>query len=542
MEVFDCYSMNKLYLKFYMYLHIFCPVNRKQQLDEALVDMIVEDSQPFSIVDDSGFKAFVAKLDPTYALPSRQALKIMVDHKYEEQKQKAMAELQKTEGVSLTADMWTSINMDAYLAVTCHYVDDKDKLATVLLGVRSFPKAHTAENLAEAKRLLFEEWGIQSKIKSLVTDAASNMIATANNLKIRHVICIAHALNLVVKKSLDATPGLEDVRTRARRMVTYFKTSTTAKERLREKQEQMGRPVKKLILEVDTRWNSTYLMLQRIYEEREPVGAALATLRTDVAPLTSEEYQAISECMKVLAPFQVATVELSEEKRVSGSKVIPMMKMLRYTINETLKNITNDTAIQLGQNLSRRLADTFSALESTSVLTLATLLDPRFKTFGFHNHIQAQTAIGRLTSECTALIKDTAHQTPSHSAQPDTAQNLETTGQGKVKILEGYLKLFITHNMVLFIISLADEVNLWELLDNDASNARRNKSATSDATKEVQRYMTDPPLQRSADPLAYWSTHKAIYPHLYQLSKLFLCTPASSVPCERIFSKAGEIV
>lgn len=88
-----------------MYLHMFCPVNRKQQLDEALVDMIVEDSHPFSIVDDSGFKAFVAKLDPTYALPSRQALKIMVDHKYEEQKQKAMAELQKTEGVSLTADM-----------------------------------------------------------------------------------------------------------------------------------------------------------------------------------------------------------------------------------------------------------------------------------------------------------------------------------------------------------------------------------------------------------------------------------------------------
>nr|XP_055075686.1 E3 SUMO-protein ligase ZBED1-like isoform X2 [Misgurnus anguillicaudatus] len=489
-------------------------VNRKQQLDEALVDMIVEDSQPFSIVDDSGFKAFVAKLDPTYALPSRQALKVMVDHKYEEQKQKAMAELQKTEGVSLTADMWTSINMDAYLAVTCHYVDDKDNLATVLLGVRSFPKAHTAENLAEAKRLLFEEWGIQSKIKSLVTDAASNMIAIANNLKIRHVICIAHALNLVVKKSLDATPGLEDIRTRARRMVTYFKTSTTAKERLREKQEQMARPVKKLILEVDTRWNSTYLMLQRIYEEREPVGAALATLRTDVAPLTSEEYFAISECMKVLAPFQVATVELSEEKRVSGSKVIPMMKMLRYTINETLKTISNDTAMQLGQNLSRRLADKFSALESTSVLTLATLLDPRFKTFGFHNHIQAQTAIGRLTSECTALIRDTAHQTSSHSAQPDTAQNLEST----------------------------DQLNLWELLDNDASNARRNKSATSDATIEVQRYMTDPPLQRSADPLAYWSTHKAIYPHLYQLSKLFLCTPASSVPCERIFSKAGEIV
>jgi len=41
--------------------------------------------------------------------------------------------------------------------------------------------------------------------------------------------------------------------------------------------------------------------------------------------------------------------------------------------------------------------------------------------------------------------------------------------------------------MVLFILSLAEEVNLWELLDNDASNARRNKKATSDSTIEVQR-------------------------------------------------------
>ena len=51
----------------------------------------------------------------------------------------------------------------------------------------------------------------------------------------------------------------------------------------------MGRPVLKLIQEVDTRWNSTYHMLQRVYDLREPVGAALAGLHTDVAPLSSEQ-------------------------------------------------------------------------------------------------------------------------------------------------------------------------------------------------------------------------------------------------------------
>ena len=288
-------------------LYLFVLVDRKQEIDEALVNLIVKDLQPFSIVDDNGFKNFVALLDPTYTLPSRQALKNMVVQKYEE-KTKARAVMQSVEAVSLTADMWTSINMDAYLAVTCHYVDDSAKLATVLLGVLPFPVSHTADNISAAKRSLIEEWGIEGKVTSIVTDAGANMIASVRNLNIRHVVCFAHALNLLLKKSLHATPGLADIRSRSRKVVTYFKTSTTAKEKLREVQEQMQSPVHKLIQEVDTRWNSTYHMLQRLFEERQAVGAALATLRTDVRPLSSEDYDTISACLKLLAPFYQATV------------------------------------------------------------------------------------------------------------------------------------------------------------------------------------------------------------------------------------------
>lgn len=64
-------------------------------MDEALVDMLVLDAQPFQVVED-----FVQKLDPTYILPGRQSLK-----KHEEAKKKAMQELEKAEAVSVTADM-----------------------------------------------------------------------------------------------------------------------------------------------------------------------------------------------------------------------------------------------------------------------------------------------------------------------------------------------------------------------------------------------------------------------------------------------------
>ncbi|TWW77657.1 hypothetical protein D4764_12G0010470 [Takifugu flavidus] len=74
----------------------------KQELDEALVDFIVKDSQPFTVVSDPGFRALVAKLDPTYTLPSRQTVKAMVERRYVEEKEKAKAALQNVDSVSLT--------------------------------------------------------------------------------------------------------------------------------------------------------------------------------------------------------------------------------------------------------------------------------------------------------------------------------------------------------------------------------------------------------------------------------------------------------
>lgn len=409
-------------------------MGRKEELDKALVNMLVKDSQPFSIVDDQGFREFVGKLDPTYTLPSRQALKKMVDEKYNEEKTKAKAQLQNVEGVSLTSDMWTSINMDAYLAVTCHFVLDDAVLATVLLGVLPFPQDHTAENIAAAKRSLMVEWGIEGKVTCLVTDAAANMTATARNLAIRHVVCIAHALNLVVKKSIDQTPGLEDLRTRARKVVTYFRSSTTAKEKLKNVQQQMNCAVMKLIQEVDTRWNSSFLMLQRLYDERQTVGAALASLRTEVNPLSSDDYETVAACLQVLKPFYTATVEMSQQKRVSGSMVIPLIKMLLHTTKELLINTNNVTAKLLGQNMSTTLLNKFDTLENSTVLSLSTLLDPRFKCIGFRSQDKAQYAVRRLTSECAALMRHTLDTptNPSTSAplQPaaPNVQNPSSTG------------------------------------------------------------------------------------------------------------------
>ncbi|XP_056871243.1 zinc finger BED domain-containing protein 4-like [Takifugu flavidus] len=171
-------------------------------------------------------------------------------------------------------------------------------------------------------------------------------------------------------------------------------------------------------------------------------------------------------------------------------------------------------AKDLGINLNRIMNDKLSGIETTSIFSLSSLLDPRFKTLGFQSPSNAESAVHRLKSECAALLQNapTQEDPPSTStAQPEPAASSQV-------------------------------IDPWKLLDRDAEEARASRNATADAIVEVQRYLSAPPLERSQDPLVYWTTNKALYPNLYHLANQYLATPASSVPCERVFSKAGEIV
>jgi len=112
--------------------------------------------------------------------------------------------------ISLTSDMWTSINVDAYIAITCHYIDDSYRLNTVLLDVEKFPNRHSAENMALVKTNVMMEWTIKDKVKCLVTDAAANMIACARILQV-----IQFALHM------HLTPWLKSLLIRYQLCVTF---------------------------------------------------------------------------------------------------------------------------------------------------------------------------------------------------------------------------------------------------------------------------------------------------------------------------------
>ena len=69
-----------------------------------------------------------------------------------------------------------------------------------------------------------------------------------------------------------------------------------------------------------------------------------------------------------------------------------------------------------------------------------------------------------------------------------------------------------------------------------------NKTPLEKATDEINKYKEVPQIKVEDNPLKWWQENAIYFPYLSQLVKERLCIPATSVPSERIFSTAGDIV
>ena len=107
-------------------------------------------------------------------------------------------------------------------------------------------------------------------------------------------------------------------------IVAHFHRSTKSHEKLRSIQEQLNLPQLKLIQDVVTHWNSTYLMLERLNSQHEAVTTKLCLLGMQDMCFTADEKQYLSQSLILLKPFLQATEEITGEKYVSVSMIIPL--------------------------------------------------------------------------------------------------------------------------------------------------------------------------------------------------------------------------
>lgn len=89
--------------------------------------------------------------------------------------------------------------------------------------------------------------------------------------------------------------------------------------------------------------------------------------------------------------------------------------------------------------------------------------------------------------------------------------------------------------------SLENE-NLLDYLQVKVTTIRSKTTDTSTAVTLIRQYMDLPYLDLKDDPIQFWKNHNSVLVALTEVALKYACIPATSVPSERIFSKAGQIV
>ncbi|KAL4112258.1 hypothetical protein QTP88_016079 [Uroleucon formosanum] len=320
--------------------------------------------------------------------------------------------------------------------------------------------------------------------------------------------CFAHSLNLTVQTALKS---ITETREKVRGIVGHFKRSPQAAEKLKTMQEQLGlTPTLVLIQDVITRWNSTYEMFERIYNLKVPLSSVLVECNYNVY-LTNEDWQIISKSCEILKHFKEITIEISSEKSVSISKSIVFSRaLLKHCAH--LDTQLHDSPQQLKNmisNLKQQVEQRFGSLEKLPIYAEATILDPRFKKFGFFMNSSFSEGKKTLISKATAI-----HTGNKKNTQP--AIQIQT--------------------------SIIAKDSIWKDFDEEVSSQLRSTNSTSAAIVEIDKYLQEPLIPRHESPLKWWKDNQNVYPCLFELMKKRLCILATSVPCERIFSKAGQTI
>ena len=274
--------------------------------------------------------------------------------------------------------------------------------------------------------------------------------------------------------------------------------------------------------DVATRWNSTYLMIERVCEQQLPISAVLLQRRDLIhLEISPTEWRILEDIMKLLEPFKIATEHLAGEKYPTISAVGPLLTEIKKRVAEdgNESNDSNTIAVfkkALRDDVNSRYQDP----DLQMLLNKASFLDPRFKSLAHLSSSQQEEICDVVLQELLDTIDDSSGNIPSE--QPIDVDSGDSCPEPKKKKREN---------------------NALQAILGNAFITEGISNACDDVIQsEVLRYKSEPSIPLDKHPLKWWATHSCVFPNLSNLSRKYLCIVATSVPSEQLFSTAGNIV
>lgn len=307
-------------------------------------------------------------------------------------------------------------------------------------------------------------------------------------------------------------------------------------------------PQHSLILDVRTRWNSLYMMLERFIEQYPAIQAASLDQRLRkpmerdrLARLTDEDFRKAEEFKQLMRVLFTSTLCVSSEKSPTCGQVLPILQKLEkhFTVEEGDTVFVCNLKQAVWGNLSKR----YQSDGIRHFLEEATVLDPRFK-----HKVEGRTVWGRV-KEKLMVGKLTESEQPTEHAHGEDGVTMQSEEKRQRENEEGEETQQSEEEeeqpppCKRAIMSPLEELFAAEDdLKMKISSSNSTTSIPHQADRELKMYQEMPPTMTSDDPAAWWWNNRTTYPLLSEVAFSYLCVQASSTPSERVFSTAGDTI
>ena len=506
---------------------------------KVIAEYIIMDELSFRHVDGKGFQKLIKHFFPTFQFPSRFTVARDIYNAFLDQKKELKSILVKHR-VSLTTDCWTSIQNISYLCLTAHWVDDNWKMQKRIINFIQVP-SHKGDLVGKELINCLNEWGISSVFAVTVDNASSNDVALRKlkghlldkdntiplNGEMFHMRCSAHILNLIVT---DGLKELNDAISSIRNAVRYVRSSPARLKRFKESCKDANIESKALLcLDVVTRWNSTYLMLESAIKFKK----AFENLEADAnytkyfdeermdGPPTNLDWKKAFVFVDFLRRFYDLTNRFSGSLDVTSNLFLP--DILKVQADLTTMASNPDTLLgAMAVSMKRKYDKYWGRIEKLNMLTfIANILDPRYKLevvnrgFKFvYTSSEAEKMIKLVTNTLAQLYAFYKQQQPSQSSQ---AQPSQSQSQPSQPVINSTTESF-----------LQGQLQLSDDIEED----------------DLEYYLSDrhEKLDPTFDILRWWKQNGFKYPIVARMAKDVLAVQMSTVASESAFSTGGRIL
>ncbi|KAH9768773.1 BED-type domain-containing protein [Citrus sinensis] len=516
----------------------------------AVTKMIIMGELPLSFVDNKGFMHFCSVAIPQFVMPSRRTVgRDVMDLFLEEKIMLKSLICNNKQRVSLTTDLWTSIQNMSYMVITAHFIDS-DWCLNIRIISFSVIEDHRGKTIGKKIVACLQDWGIERLFAITVDNASTNDVAvnyvTMQLLGWRnddaivlagqymHVRCCAHILNLIVVSGLNE---LHASVAAIRNAVKYVRSSTTRLQAFKQCAQQVKCPNGTVVLDCPTRWNSTYLMLMialkfqaafdRMAEVDKPYEAYFLEKENNVkrvGPPGPEDWESAGRIVKFLKVFYDATLLFSASLSVTSNICYDTIGLIESSLT-ALEGSRDPWVVAMAYQIREKFDKYWeSSGKINKMLIVASILDPRAK-MDFAKHIFEIIFAndGWKVEEMTKAVKDLlnelydAYSAMCSSSTPSMCSESVPSGSyGGTS----YSPYFTTEKV---------------FVQNEGKRV----------VSEVERYLSDPvedPSNLKLNVLLWWKVNGSKYPILEKIAKDVLVVPVSTVASESAFSTGRRVI